>query len=135
MFVLNFKSITLNTQNPMPLLSLVQELFSQKNSECSERLPLSECDNTINAKILIEDALVDVEGLACSVKAELNQLLTEEYYYKFLNNYESIPSDIAIEIERKVTPRIVDNLKHLNISDFKKETLVRKCMRQILAEN
>lgn len=56
----------------MPLLSLVQELLSQKNLECSERLPLSECDNTINAKILIEDALVDVEGIACSVKAELN---------------------------------------------------------------
>lgn len=118
----------------MPLLLLVQELLSQKKSECSKKLTLSECDNTINAKILVEDALVDVEGIACSVKAELNQLLSEEYYYKFLNDYESIPSDIAIEIERKVIPRIVDSLKHLNISNFKKETLVRKCMRQILAE-
>lgn len=119
----------------MPLLSLVQELLSQKNSECSERLPLSECSNMINAKILVEDTVVDVERVACSVKAELNQLLSKEHYYKFLNDYGSIPFDIAIEIERIVTPLIVDNLKHLNISDFKKEILVRKCMRQILAEN
>lgn len=119
----------------MPLLSLVQELLSLKNSECSEKLPLSECSNMINATILAEDAVVDVEGLACSVKAELNQLLSEEYYDKFLNNYESIPSDIAIEIERKITPRIVDHLEHLDISDFKKEILVRNCMRQILFEN
>ena len=123
----------------MPLLSLVQELLNQTNGDCLDKLCLSECGDVPIAEISLENRTKDAEkniadNVSCFIKAELPQLLSEEHYYKFINAYESIPSDIAIEIERRITPRIVNYLKHLNISDFKKETLVRKCMRQILAE-
>lgn len=120
----------------MPLLSLVQELLGQGNADCLDGL----CNDNPTANTFLKNAEENIEKHAADnvsyfIKAELQQFLSEESYCRFINDYEPIPSDIALEIERRITPRIVNHLQYLNISDFKKETLVRKCMRQILAEN
>lgn len=124
----------------MPLLSLVQELLSQGKVDCLDKLALSENRHITNTDAdsdtysVVEERIV-ADCITTAIRAELIQLLSDEYYCEFIGNYRSIPSDIALEIERNIIPRVVNCLKHLYLSDFKKETLVRNCLRQILSEN